>query len=83
MVTVTFSESFEKEFRKVKDSATKEKLRKQVSKLLSNPFAGKPLMYTLKGERTLYIKPFRLIYALKGDEVILLRLRHRDEVYKR
>ncbi len=83
MVRVTFSESFEKEFRKIKDETTKEKIRKQIAKLLNNPESGKPLMYSLKGERTIYVKPYRIIYALKADEVILLAFHHRDSVYKK
>ncbi len=81
MVKITFSEGFEKEFKKIKDNSTKEKIRKQIKKILENPAVGKPLKYNLKGERTLYIKPYRLIYAIKEDEIILLRFLHRDNVY--
>jgi len=81
MVKVTFSEGFEKQLKKIKDNSTKEKIKKQVEKIIENPSVGKPLRYNLKGERTLYIKPYRLIYTIKQDEIILLRLGHRDSVY--
>ena len=81
MVKVTFSDIFEKDFRKIKNVAIKENVKKQIRKLLDNPEIGKPLRYNLRGERTLYIKPYRLIYALKSDEILLLRFEHRDDVY--
>ncbi len=68
MVKITFSQTFEREFRKIRDGATKQKIRKQIQKLLENPEVGKPLRYELKGERSVYIKPYRLIYAIKQDE---------------
>ncbi len=82
MVRITFSNGFEREFRKIKNSSTKERVRKQIRKIIENPSIGKPLRYTLKGERTLYIKPYRLIYAIRKDEVILLRFHHMSDIYK-
>lgn len=81
MVRITFSEGFEKEFKKIKDKTTKDKVEKQIRKIIEDPSVGKPLRYHLKGERTLYIKPYRLIYAVRKDEIILLRFLHRDKVY--
>jgi len=57
------------------------KLKAQITKILENPSIGKPLKYK-RGERTLYVKPFRLVYALKIGEVILLKFEHRKKVYK-
>lgn len=82
MVKVTFTEGFEKQIKKIRDNSTKNKIQKQIEKVIENPSVGKPLRHDLKGERTLYIKPYRLIYTLKQDEIILLRFLHRDEVYK-
>ncbi len=60
----------------------KEKLEKQLRKILKNPCVGKPLKYR-RGERALYVRPFRLVYAVRGDEVILLNFDHRKRVYKK
>lgn len=76
------SESFEKDTKHIKDKGLLNKLRKQIQKITEVPEAGKPLRYTFKGERTIYVKPFRLIYSWKGENLILLRLVHRDEAYK-
>jgi len=40
------------------------------------------LRYDLKGERTVYVKPYRLIYAYQETVLYLLRFEHRKEVYK-
>lgn len=71
---------FEKEFKKI-DNSIKEKLKKQMQKVIHNPEVGKPLSYDLKGERTVYVKPYRLIYKIDLDKLILLRVEHRENVY--
>lgn len=63
------------------DSFLLEKIKGQIKKILENPYVGKPLKYK-RGERSLYIKPFRLIYAIRGDEIILLKFDHRKKVYR-
>jgi len=80
MVIITPSKTFIKEIRHL-DNFNKEKFGKQIIKIKENPYVGKPLKYK-RGERALYIKPFRLIYVLRGDEIILLKFEHRKSVYK-
>lgn len=72
---------FEHEVNKVKDKKIKEILKKNIKKIIEDPEIGKPLRYALKGDRTIRIAPFRLIYAINGDSIILLRFEHRSEVY--
>lgn len=80
MITkITRSQSFLKQTKNL-DTFILQKLKKQITKIIENPNVGKPLKYK-KGERSLYIKPFRLIYATRGDELILLKLGHRKNVY--
>jgi addiction module RelE/StbE family toxin len=84
MVEIKFvisTEKFEKEFKKIKDKGLREKLKKQIVKIIENPDLGKPLRYDLKGEWTIYVKPYRLIYKVEGDKLILLRFEHREKVY--
>jgi addiction module RelE/StbE family toxin len=78
---IIWTQRFEQEFKKIKDRATQDKIEKQIMKILENPNKGKPLKYNLKGERTVYIKPFRLIYTVKKDKLIILRFEHRNGVY--
>jgi addiction module RelE/StbE family toxin len=81
MVTVKFDPSFEKTLRKIKDQAVKTKVKKQIKKLLEDPETGKPMRYSRKGTREVYIPPFRLSYAYleKEDTIIFLDLYHKDE----
>lgn len=80
MVKIIPSKRFLKDIKNI-DQLKREKIEKQIKKIVENPKVGKPLRYT-RGERSLYIKPFRLVYAIRGDELILLKFNHRKKVYK-
>jgi len=75
------TQKFEDDTKHIKDSLLKERIKKQIAKVIESPEIGKPLKYSLKGERTIYIKPYRLIYTLSNETLILLRFEHRKEVY--
>ena len=79
---IVWSDKFKKEVSKIKDSKLKEKLQNQIQKISECPELGKPLRYDLKGERTIYVKPYRLIYAYQGTVLYLLRFEHRKQVYR-
>ncbi|MBI2452503.1 type II toxin-antitoxin system RelE/ParE family toxin [Candidatus Pacearchaeota archaeon] len=81
MVEVIFEERFKRLFSKIKDPLTKEKIIKQISKIRENPEVGKPMRYSKKGTRELYISPFRLSYFYDASNKIayILDLYHKDE----
>ena len=79
---IVWSDKFKKEVLKIKDGKLKERLQGQIQKIVECPDLGKPLRYDLKGERVIYVKPYRLIYAYQGTILYLLRFEHRKEVYK-
>lgn len=79
MVKIIPSNIFKKNVKKL-SLFEREKLEKQIRKIIKNPSVGKPLKYK-RGERTLYIRSFRLIYAVRGNEIILLKFEHRKKVY--
>ena len=79
MVRITPSNTFKKNIKRL-NQFDQDKLEKQIKKIIENPNVGKPLKYK-RGERSLYVKPFRLIYAVNGDEIILLKFGHRKNVY--
>ena len=86
MVEIKFivpTDKFEDDVKRIKDKGLKERLQKQINKISENPNFGKPLRYDFKGEKTIYVKPYRLIFKIEGDKLILLRFEHRKEVYKR
>lgn len=81
MVTVEFDPVFEKRVRKIKDNALKERVKKQISKVVRYPLVGKPMRFSRKGAREVYVPPFRLsyLYAESKDAVVFLNLYHKGE----
>ncbi len=79
---IVYTEKFERDVKKIRDRSLKEKLEKQIRKIAENPEFGKPLRYGLQGELTMRIKPYRLIYTVQGERLILLRFEHRKTVYE-
>jgi len=81
MVTVAFDPYFEDTIRKIKDAALKERVKKQISRIILSPDVGKPMRYTRKGTREVRIKPFRLSYTYfkSEDKIVFLDLYHKDE----
>jgi mRNA-degrading endonuclease RelE of RelBE toxin-antitoxin system len=79
---IVTTEEYERNTKHIKDKKTKERIKKQIKKIIEKPEVGKPLMHDLKGERSVHIKPFRLIYTVDNDKLILLRFEHRKEAYK-
>lgn len=81
MVEIRFAKKFTDIFSKIKDELMRTKVKKQIQKILINPEVGKPMMYSRKGTRELYIKPFRLsyIYLIEKNIVYILDLYHKKE----
>lgn len=81
MVIVEFEQEFQKRFSKIQSFSLKEKIIKQFLKLKENPESGKPMRYSRKGTRELYIHPFRLsyLYIEEDDKIVILDLYHKDE----
>jgi addiction module RelE/StbE family toxin len=78
---IIFSEEFRKEFKKIKDKTIRLKIIKQLKKLSEVPESGKHLRYELKGHRTIRVAPFRIIYRIEKDSLIINCFDHRKDVY--
>ncbi len=72
---------FVKTIKKIKDNLIKQKIEKQINKIIQDPETGKPMMYSRKGTREIYIPPFRLSYNYikEEDKIIFLELYHKDK----
>ena len=81
MVEVSNGPLFEKRLGKIKDTIFKIRIKKQIEKIIENPEIGKPMRYTRKGTREVYVSSFRLSYVYLKDEdkIIFLDLYHKDE----
>lgn len=80
MVTIAYELSFEKKVRKIKDQELKLKVKKNILKIIDSPEIGKPMRYSRKGTREVYISPFRLsyLYVKNEEKIIFLDLYHKD-----
>ncbi len=81
MVRFDYHPDFQKLFSKIKNRKLKEKIIKQFIKIKENPGIGKPMRYSRKGTREIYIVPYRLsyLYLKKENKVIFLDLYHKDK----
>ena len=81
MLNIEYQKDFLKNLSKLKDEGFKEKVKKQVEKIIENPEIGKPMRYNRKGTREVYISPYRLAYAYIASEekLIFLGIYHKDE----
>jgi len=64
---VTYEDNFIKYFKKIKDKTLKDNILKQLRKIINNPEIGKPLKYSRKLTREIYIPPLRLYYSYNKD----------------
>ena len=81
MLTVEYSDELLKIIRKIKDLSLKEKIKKQIKKIIEQPQIGKPMRYSRKGTREIHIGPYRVAYAYvkEKNRIIFLDLYHKDK----
>jgi addiction module RelE/StbE family toxin len=81
MIHITYDPKFLKTYRKISNKVLKNKIQKQIRKLLINPKSGKPMRNIRKGTRELHISPYRLSYTFDElkKEIVLLEFYHKDE----
>jgi len=79
MLIIDYKDTFLKKISRIKDKNLKEKVKKQIKKIIENPLLGKPMRFSRKGTRELYVKPFRLGYAYveKENKLISLDIYHK------
>ena len=81
MVTVAYGTHFEKTIKKIKDAELKERIKARIVKIINNPEIQKPMRYSRKQTREVYIPPFRLsyLYDKRRDTLVFLVLYHKDK----
>ena len=83
---IKYDYKFKKIFKKL-DNSYKVKVKKQIVKIIDDPYKGKPMRNVRKGTREVYVPPFRLSYQVfftkEGDVEIchlnFLDLYHKDK----
>ena len=73
------TDDFLKQVRKL-DNSVKELVDKKLERIKQNPALSKPLEHgsNIYSER---VKNFRIVFKVSGNEVILIRVKKRKEVY--
>jgi mRNA-degrading endonuclease RelE of RelBE toxin-antitoxin system len=81
MVAVAYGKRFERTIKTIKDQGLKERVKKQIVKIMENPEIGKPMRFIRKDTREVYVPPFRLSYAYLKEEgkIVFLEVYHKDE----
>jgi mRNA-degrading endonuclease RelE of RelBE toxin-antitoxin system len=81
MLNLDYNKNLLKKISKIKNHLIKEKIKKQIFKIIENPKIGKPMRYGRKGTRELYISPYRLVYSYFESEnkIIFLGIYHKDK----
>ena len=81
MLTIEFQPHFLSVVGKIRDENEKERVKKQVKKIINDPEIGKPMSFGRKGTREVYIGSFRLSYAFIKEEgtLVFLDIYHKDE----
>lgn len=78
---IVFSDKFKKDYKKIKDKKVRLRILKQIKKISECSDVGKPLGSRLSGYKSLRIKPFRIIYRIERDKIIINCFNHRKRVY--
>jgi mRNA-degrading endonuclease RelE of RelBE toxin-antitoxin system len=78
-IKILESNKFKRVSRKL-STDIKDRIEKQIRKILDNPEIGKPMRYNRQGTREIYIGSFRLsyFYSYKKEVVTLLDFYHKD-----
>jgi mRNA interferase RelE/StbE len=77
---VRFTSRFSKNIRRL-SREYQIKVIREINILKTNPYAGKPLRGEWKGVYSLRVGEYRVLYQVKGEEVLLLVIGHRKHVY--
>jgi len=79
---VEYTDEFARSLRSVRDAKVRLRIKRMVDKMIADPQCGRPLRYDLQGKRSLRLPPFRIIYEVDGDRLILHAFENRDAVYR-
>ncbi|MDP2717840.1 MAG: type II toxin-antitoxin system RelE/ParE family toxin [Candidatus Micrarchaeota archaeon] len=81
-MALILSDEFQNDYRKIKDSTTKERIKKALASILENPDKGKNLHYNLKGKKSVRIGVYRIVYENQKSDIHILKLGYRKNVYE-
>lgn len=78
---VLYKSSISRDLKKINSSVRQRILRQIEATLASDPRSGDPLHGEFEGLFKLRVGDYRVIYAIAGSDVLVLRIRHRGKAY--
>ena len=82
MSRVFFTPNSSKLLQKLTDKKLKIKIDNAKKLLANNPYIGKKLKGELTGQYTLRIWPYRILYQIHKDVIVIKSIKHRQGAYK-
>lgn len=79
---ILYKSSVRRDLKQIDSKNVERIFRELRTTLQSNPSAGEALLGEFKGLFKLRVGDYRVIYALVGEDVLVLRIRHRSKVYE-
>ncbi len=80
---VSYKKSILRDLKKLSKSESRKILNQLEKELSKNPGSYPPLKGPFAGLRRFRVGDYRVIYAILENEVLVLRIGHRREVYKK
>jgi mRNA interferase RelE/StbE len=79
---IVYKKSVSRDLKKINKAEAVRILDQIEEELLKNPESYPPLKGKFAGLRKFRVGDYRIIYAILGNDVIILRIGHRKEVYR-
>ncbi len=79
---IQYKKSVYRDLKNVSKDEAKRIIEKLETSLRENPLSNPELKGEFKGLRKLRVGDYRVIYAVQKSDVLILRIRHRKEVYR-
>ncbi len=81
--SITYHQEAVEDINKLNQAIKKRIIKAIENRLVEAPESyGKPLRYSLKGLWSLRVGDYRVVYSIRGEEILILRVGHRREVYE-
>lgn len=80
---INYKKSVIKDLKRIERAQRKKIILSLEKKLRTNPYVEKPLRGQFEGLYRLRVGDYRIIYTILGEDVLVLRIGDRKDVYKR
>ena len=82
MYKLFYKNSVAKDLKRLSKDEIKRILKGIEEKIIADPFLGKPLKGDFRGCYRYRFGDYRVIYSVVNQEILILRIGHRKDIYK-